>query len=181
MFKYATSVSELAHGVIKNYCCKFDVAVDATLGNGHDTDFLKQLFSKVYSFDIQKEAVENYKNKENNKNVVVIHDSHEFLNKYVKEEIDCVIYNLGYLPGANKNITTLSESTVKSVKQSLELLDTNGIIALCIYWGHDEGKKEKDSVINLVKQLPKNKYGVIMHTFLNRNNNPPILIVIEKK
>lgn len=39
-----------------------DAVVDATCGNGHDTKFLAGLAGaegKVYSFDIQAEAIEN--------------------------------------------------------------------------------------------------------------------------
>ena len=38
MFKYINDVSNIAHGVIKNYCTNFITALDATLGN-YDTDF----------------------------------------------------------------------------------------------------------------------------------------------
>lgn len=39
-----------------------DYAVDATLGNGHDTCFLAKIVGdngKVFGFDIQKEAIES--------------------------------------------------------------------------------------------------------------------------
>lgn len=39
-----------------------DYAVDATLGNGHDTCFLAEIVGdngKVFGFDIQKEAIES--------------------------------------------------------------------------------------------------------------------------
>ena len=36
------------------------VAIDGTLGNGYDTDFLCKRFEKVYSFDVQEEACLNY-------------------------------------------------------------------------------------------------------------------------
>ena len=69
MFRYVSDVNELSHHIIKNFCYKFNVAVDATLGNGYDTDFLSEHFSKVYSFDIQKCAIKSYENKNIN-NVV---------------------------------------------------------------------------------------------------------------
>jgi len=35
--------------------------------------------------------------------------------------------------------------------------------------------------MDFLRELPKNKFGVMEHRFINRKNNPPILVVIEKK
>ncbi|WP_396276634.1 tRNA (mnm(5)s(2)U34)-methyltransferase [Haloimpatiens lingqiaonensis] len=142
MFKYGNSISGLAQDIIKDYCSNFDVAIDATLGNGHDSDFLSSIFKKVYSFDIQSYAVENYKNR-GKENVVAINSSHEYIDKYVIDRVDCVMYNLGYLPGGDKNITTKAQSTLESLDASLKLLNSGGIITICIYWGHEAGKELK--------------------------------------
>ncbi|WP_163192682.1 tRNA (mnm(5)s(2)U34)-methyltransferase [Clostridium thermarum] len=180
MFRYVNDVSNIAQNIIQNYCRNYDIAIDATLGNGHDTDFLSSLFKRVYSFDIQKQCILKYK-AYNRKNVVLINDSHEKIHQYVREEIDCAMYNLGFLPGGDKNITTNYKSTLLSIEDSLTLLKPNGLITIAIYTGHDTGKLEKNHLLHFVKNLPKNTYGVLHHTFLNRHNNPPELLVIEKK
>lgn len=180
MYKYVTGVTDLSHDIIKKYVNNKGIAVDGTLGNGHDTDFLYQLFNKVYSFEIQKEPYQNYLNK-NIENVKVINDGHEKIKEYVKEEIDCAMYNLGYLPGGDKEITTKANSSLESIKLALDLLRSGGIITIAIYSGHNEGAKEKTCIIKYVESLPKNKYGVMLHQFINRNNEPPCLVVIEKK
>lgn len=41
-------------------------------------------------------------------------------------------------------------------------------------------KKEEAELINFVKSLPKNKYAVMLHSFVTRDINAPVLIVIEK-
>ena len=107
MFKYVGNISDLSHYIIRDFVENKSVAIDGTLGNGYDTDFLSSLFNKVYSFDIQKEACENYKNK-NKENVRIINDSHHLLNKYIDEKVDCIMYNLGFLPGGNKDIISLN-------------------------------------------------------------------------
>lgn len=182
MYKYITDVSTISHNIINNFCKEHNIAVDATLGNGHDTDFLKNTFSKVYSFDIQKDAVDNYASKiSNEEHVILINDSHDKFKSYIKEEVNCFIFNLGFLPGGNKSITTMAETTILSINNALELLSSGGIIAISIYWGHDEGKREKEKVLRLLSNLPKNKYAVLLHSFINRDNNPPLLAIIEKK
>ena len=85
MFKYVSDISLLAHYIIDNFISNKNIAIDATLGNGHDCDFLSELFKKVYAFDIQEEAVNSYKSK-NKENVEVILDSHENFETYIKEE-----------------------------------------------------------------------------------------------
>jgi Putative rRNA methylase. len=180
MFRYVSDVSELSHYIIKNFSYKFDSAIDATLGNGYDTDFLSGIFSKVYSFDIQRCAIDTYKTK-NITNVILVNDSHEDFCKYIDEKVDCIMYNLGFLPGGDKNITTKCESTLRSLESSLNIIDKGGLITIALYRGHEEGKKEEKAVINFVQNLPKEKYGVMLHSFINRNNAAPFLIIIEKK
>ncbi|WP_123053803.1 class I SAM-dependent methyltransferase [Clostridium sp. JN-1] len=179
MYKYVTNVSAISHYIIKNFCRKFNTAVDATLGNGHDCDFLSENFNHVYAFDIQSCAVDSYKSKCRN-NVTVINDSHENFKNYIHNEVDCIIYNLGFLPGGDKSIVTRENSTIKSLKVALDILKCGGIICICAYPGHSEGLKEAKAVTNFVKDIPKNNYGVLIHSFANRENNPPFLISIEK-
>ncbi|SHE92721.1 tRNA (mnm(5)s(2)U34)-methyltransferase [Clostridium fallax] len=181
MFNYVGDISKISHYIIDNFLVNKDIAVDCTLGNGHDTDFLKERFNKVYSFEIQKNAIDQYKENNKDSKVFLINDSHEFIDNYIKEPVDCIMYNLGFLPGADKNITTLKDSTIKSIKASLNLLRKGGIISIASYVGHEEGKKEYDEILNLLENLSKKDFGVLSHQFVNRNNNPPILFIVEKK
>lgn len=181
MFKYVSDISDLSHSIIENNLEKRVVAIDATLGNGYDTDFLCERFEKVYSFDVQEEACLNYKLK-NRENVFVINDSHHKFREYVQEDkVNCIMYNLGFLPGGNKEITTLAKTTMKSIEEGLELLDSNGIMTIAVYRGHAEGKNEEHFIMEYVRNLPKNIYGVMLHEYLNRAKTAPLLIVIEKK
>lgn len=180
MFKYVGDISEISHYIIDSFLENKNIAVDGTLGNGHDTDFLSSNFNKVYTFDIQKCACDLYKEKDKG-NVQVINDSHEYIKKYVGESPDCIIYNLGFLPGGSKEITTMHESSLKSIKDGLEILKSGGIMSIAVYRGHAEGKIEENIIIDYVKELPKNKYGVMEHCFLNRSEASPILLIIEKK
>lgn len=180
MFRYVNDVSCISHYIIQNFCKNKKVAIDATLGNGHDTDFLHEIFEKVYSIDVQSNAIKKYSSK-NIKNVILINDSHENLQNNIKENADCIMYNLGYLPGGDKSVTTKMETTLKSLGSALSILNNEGIITIAIYSGHDEGKKEKTAILDFLKDLPKHKFGVMIHSFLNRKNSPPDLIIVEKK
>jgi 3-deoxy-D-arabino-heptulosonate 7-phosphate (DAHP) synthase len=180
MFKYVGDISNLAHHIIEAYIGSGNAAIDGTLGNGFDCDFLSEKFKKVYAFDIQNIAIENYSRK-SKENVILINDSHDNIKKYINEEIDVAMYNLGFLPGGDKNITTEAEGTIKSIKQALELLKSGGFITIAVYIGHDSGKKESEELLAFVSQLSKKHFGVMTHNFINRSKDAPYLIVIEKK
>lgn len=180
MYRYVGNISDLSHDIIKNYVLNKDVAVDATLGNGYDTDFLAELFSKVYAFDIQEEPCIKYKEK-NIVNVEVINDSHHLFNTYINTKVDCIIYNLGFLPGGDKSITTNHITSLESIKLGLELLNSGGMMVICIYRGHNEGKVEETCILQYLKELPKNKYGVMVQSYLNRQDISPMMVIVEKK
>lgn len=180
MFKYVGNISDLSHYIIKEFIVNKGVAIDGTLGNGYDTDFLSSMFDKVYAFDIQEETCNNYKDNEK-VNVNIINDSHHLFKLYISEPADCIMYNLGFLPGGNKEITTLHETSLESIKSGLDLLNSGGIMTICIYRGHNEGKIEETCILEYLKTLPKNRYGVMLHSYLNRQDISPLLVVIEKK
>ncbi len=180
MYKYVGNISDLSHYIIKNFVLNKHIAIDATLGNGYDTDFLSSIFNKVYAFDIQEDACRNYIYKKKD-NVEVINASHHLFKKYINEKVDCIMYNLGFLPGGNKEITTLHETSLESIKEGLDILENGGIMTICIYRGHYEGKIEETCILEYLKKLPKNQFGVMVQFYLNRQDISPLLVVIEKK
>ncbi len=164
-----------------------DIAVDCTLGNGNDTILLANLVGnegKIFSFDIQKEAIQETKEKLKDfpyKNIILINDGHENLDKYIQEKVNLFVFNLGYLPGNNHNVTTKAETTLKAVEKALKLLDDNGIVLLAIYHGHESGKEEKIVLEDFTSKLDQKVYNVMKSVFINQANNPPILICVEKR
>lgn len=185
MFKNAL---DLCKNYLYNIVKEDDVVIDATVGNGNDTLFLKKLVGnggKVYGFDIQKQSIINTKKllEENNEesNVELILDSHSELDKYIKENVKAVVFNLGYLPGGDHSIKTMPETTILAVEKSLEILEKDGIICMVIYHGGDSGFYEKDALMEYFKRLNSKEITVITHKFINQINNPPILAIIFKK
>lgn len=167
------------------------IAIDATMGNGNDTLFLSNLVGKdgkVYSFDIQRSAIEKTKVllEENNinepySNINLILDSHGKIEKYIEDEIDIAMFNLGYLPGGDHSVITRFETTIKALESILNLLKKGGIISLIVYYGHEGGNEEKNEVISFVENLDAFKYKVLRCDYINQDNNPPIILFIEKK
>lgn len=179
---------DFSHFLLKENILKKDIVVDATAGNGNDTKFLAEMVGKkgkVYSFDIQEEAIKNTAELLKKENVDqqcnLIMDSHSQMEAYVEEEIAAAIFNLGYLPGGDKNITTKGESTLKALKSSLKLLKTNGIVILVVYSGHQGGAVEKEILLNFCNNLDYKKYNVLSYKFINQPKSPPEVIAIKKR
>lgn len=169
-----------------------DIAVDATLGNGHDTLFLANLVGEnghVYGFDIQEEAVLNSRNRLAEKNllnrVTFFNKGHEQISKCIPDEhygkVSAAIFNLGYLPGGDKSIVTKPETTISAIEQLLYMMKPEAIIVLVIYHGHPEGAIERDRLLEFVKSIDQKHAHVLQYGYINQTNHPPFIIAIERR
>lgn len=163
------------------------VAVDATAGKGNDTAFLARRVGrngKVYAFDIQAEALartgEFLKRHNLDGPVEIVCAGHEHIAEHVREPVDAVMYNLGYLPGGDQSVVTRPETTIASLEAALGLLRSGGRISLVSYTGHPGGREEYEAVENYAAALDSLHYRVIRVGFINRAVHAPVLIVIEK-
>lgn len=174
-----------AKKLLKEKIDKNSIVIDATAGNGYDSLFLaKSAAKKVYAFDVQDMAIENTKKllEDNDllEKVEVIKDGHQNVDLYVKEDIKAVVFNLGYLPNSDHAVTTLGQTTKEALEKMLRLLEVGGIVVMVIYWGHDEGKIEKNIVEDYSRGLNQKYYQVLSYEFINQINNAPFIIAIEK-
>lgn len=186
--KYLTNVTDLHKTLIEDVVNEGDIVIDATMGNGYDTKYLAQKVGEnglVYSFDIQEEAIKSTRKKLEKENLLnrvkLILDGHENIDMYVKDEISCVLFNLGYLPRAKHKVITKPETTVEAIEKSLKILKPNGIVSIAIYTGHEGGMDEFNAVFDYVSNLNQSEFSVLNCNFINQVNHPPRLILIEKK
>lgn len=161
--------------------------VDFTMGNGHDTEYLSRAVGaqgKVYAFDIQPAAVASTTARlaetDCPKNYTLICDSHANVKQYVTEPICAGMFNLGYLPGGDKSITTLRTSTLPAVTAAIDLLDADGGLLIAVYPGHEEGRLEGEL---LTEELAKySRFQVCVSKFRILNSpTSPFFFLIEKK
>ncbi len=177
----------LAHEFIRSRVKEGDVCIDATAGRGYDTEFLCSLVGKsgkVIAFDIQEEAVESTRRLISEKGydgiAEVVLDSHANMDRYYDGEIDCAVFNLGWLPRGDHNIHTNADSSIEALSKALEMLKDGGILSLSIYYGRETGFDERDRVLEYLKTLNPSVYTVIVSEFTNRPNCPPICVFIVK-
>ena len=164
-----------------------DVAVDFTMGNGHDTEFLSKTVGPegfVYAFDIQEQALsstqEHLVKAGCPDNYQLILDSHSNLKKYVDVPFKAGMFNLGWLPGGDKSITTMRETTLPAIETAISLLDSDGVLTVAIYPGHPEGDAEGKLVEEYLSTLSR---FAICVTKIKIVNSPtaPYFFLIETK
>lgn len=184
-FKKAT---ELDKDILACYIKPGDFVIDVTCGNGNDTLFMADLVGpkgRVFAFDVQDIAIKKTKNVLIKAGMLdrvkLVKDDHSEMEKYVNCKIKAVVFNLGYLPGGDKSIVTVPETTIKAIKSSLSLLSVGGIITSVIYSGHKTGLRESHILEKYIETLDQRKYTAMKICPVNQVNNPPYLITIKKR
>lgn len=177
----------LARDVLTRALKEGDRAVDATMGNGHDTLFLCETIGPsghVYAFDIQEAALSSTEARLAEKGMesraTLFHAGHENMEKLVPEKVQAVVFNLGWLPGGDHGVTTHWETTFRAVSQGLSLLLPGGILIICAYPGHPEGDRERSELTAFLSALDNRIYNVLRQHFLNAGPGAPECFIIQK-
>ncbi|MGL5675747.1 MAG: tRNA (mnm(5)s(2)U34)-methyltransferase [Cellulosilyticaceae bacterium] len=161
------------------------IAVDGTLGNGFDLEFLnaQKKIHTIYGFDIQEEAVAicSGKIKESTKNIRLIQDSHDLVDVYIQEPIDIAMFNLGYLPGGDKSIVTQVHSSLSAIEKTISQLADEGMMVVMTYPGHPEGEKEHQAIKDYLQSLHKKELSILEIGVQNVKKPCPHAFLIIKK
>ncbi len=191
-----------AHNLIRKVLRPGDTAVDATVGNGHDTLFLAGQVGpsgKVFGFDIQLAAIDSTRAKVDSCrtsenalgnapaqaiNLTLIHASHaDMCGKipaHYHGSIGAIMFNLGYLPGGDKRIITRTDSTLSALNSASRLVSSNGIITVLAYPGHQGGDLETEEVKNWCGQLDKDQFKTrIIYSSENKGSAPRLFVVYK--
>lgn len=179
----------LAHALVAEVVRPGDAVIDATAGNGYDTQFLCRLVGKtgrVYAFDVQADAIAATKRRleaaDLLQRVTLIHASHETMPDHLSsvDHVKAVMFNLGYLPGSDKSIVTRDESTIAAIDASTRLLSPEGIITIVVYPGHHGGRDEAAAVETHVAGLSADRFSVSLWRTVNVAGNPPYVVGIRR-
>lgn len=181
------NVLEVARQLIRERVEEGEIVIDATMGNGIDTLFLAQLVKeqgKVIAYDIQPQALAKTKERLEqhgaSQQVELNQCSHEEM-AHLQLKVGAIMFNLGYLPGADKEITTTAPSTLRAIEAGLELLRRGGIMTIMIYWGHAAGEVEKGAVESFCQKLDQSRFLVLKYQYVNQQNQAPFLLAIERR
>lgn len=168
-----------------------DIAVDATLGNGHDAVHLANQVAptgRVYGVDIQEQAITSSRERLNAEDLTdcttLIRGDHaamlELLPSETIGQVGAVMFNLGYLPGSDHLHPTEADATLRALDQAVRLIRPGGRITVVMYRGHAAGQTEYRSVMDRVPTWDQRELEVLHYRFVNQINNPPELLAVEK-
>ncbi len=182
------SAVEFSHELVRRHVEKGQVWIDATAGNGHDTVLLARLVGgsgHVFAFDIQRRAIRNtaakLKEQSLSERVDLFQKGHEHLRAFVDRTINGAIFNLGYLPGADKSITTEPRTTIKALRSCLDLLAEEGLVVLVAYLEHPGGQQELQALMSFLRHLDHHVYNVGNYRFINQKKAPPQVLAVKKR
>ena len=178
---------ELQKEFILKHLREGDTAADFTMGNGYDTAFLSKTVGesgKLWAFDIQKQAIDSTAARLKElccpENYTLILDSHHNAKNYIDGKIKAGMFNLGWLPGGDKSITTLRETTIPAIEAAISMLDRDGVLTVAVYPGHEEGDAEGKLVEEYLSSLPRWNVCATQIRILNSPTSP-FFHVIETK
>jgi predicted methyltransferase len=177
----------LSHFFLRERVQPGDRVVDATCGNGRDTLLLAQLVGptgRVWAFDVQDSALAETSALLATAcclgQTELMAAGHERFAEFVTEPLRAAVFNLGYLPGGNREVVTSPQSTVAALDQAAKLLLPGGIIVVCIYTGHSGGPEEGAAVAGWGAELPPDRFNAWRSSQVNRPATAPSLILIER-
>lgn len=163
------------------------LCVDATCGNGGDTAFLCRLAGpegRVLGFDIQPGAVTSTRARLEKQGLTaeLICDSHANLLQYARPgTADIVMFNFGWLPGADHSVFSTADSSIPALEAALAALRAGGVLSAILYSGRVIGTDEKQSILGWLRALPLEKYTVLVCDFANWADTAPLPCLVLKK
>lgn len=179
------ALTDDAHNLIRNHfrTKEKNLAIDATCGNGHDTQFLAEVgFKKIIGFDIQEVAIDATSKRVNDAGITgveLILAGHESMQQYIDVEVDCVMFNFGYLPNGDKNLTTRAENSVVGILAATRLVSDTGMISLICYPGHPTGAIEHQVIRQCFAGLHAD-WHIETHLAVSPKPTAPILYNLKR-
>ena len=171
-----------------------DIVIDATCGNGKDTLKLAQLALEpergaLYAYDIQAQAIattQEYLAHNLSPTIIsrikfMLANHNTFDDRIHPSSVKLIVYNLGYLPGGNKTLTTQASTTTTSLQAAIHLIAPGGAISITCYPGHPAGIEEEKCVLEYAASLNPKEWSSCYHQWLNRKAAPSLLLLQKCK
>jgi predicted methyltransferase len=184
-------LTEKVHQLLSEHLQLGDLTIDATAGNGYDTQLLAEKVGTegtVIAIDIQGRALEATRAKLAAAQLTeraIFHCADHAIQLEVllathSSTVAAIVFNLGYLPGSDKSIQTESTNTQKALDAAYQLLRKGGLLCVTAYRGHPGGMEEAQAVAEWMQAQKAIGHQVESHQ-PPASNNPPILWVLTKR
>lgn len=185
------SILDLTKQLVRAAVGSGATVIDATVGNGHDTLFLAELVGpsgRVFGFDVQESALMHARERLATagvaERVTLIHAGHHTLLHSLPAAcigtVRAAMFNLGYLPGSDKQVVTVPETTIAALDAVLGVLAPGGIVTVHVYTGHAGGMEEALRVQQWCDALDWAAFRAIRYGWCNKERNSEALVVVER-
>ncbi len=164
--------------------------IDATCGNGHDALFLAQCLpaaGHLLALDIQPQAIAQTQQRLQGAGILpaqyTLHCAdHAALAQYaVPQSADVIVFNFGWLPGADHGVFSHPQSSLPALAAALDILKPGGMLCATLYSGEGIGDAEKTAVLAWLQTLPPAQYTVLACQFANWAPTAPLPCFVLKK
>jgi 23S rRNA U2552 (ribose-2'-O)-methylase RlmE/FtsJ len=181
------SLTQLAHNVIRRIVQPGDIVIDATAGNGNDAQMLATLVGaagRTIGIDIQQSAIDNTANRLTKAGLNADLRLGDHASELAKLHasglcVKAIMFNLGYLPGSDKHITTQSTSTRAAIQSACEMLMPTGALTIIAYRGHAGGLEEAAIVEQWIAELPTDRFETSRIEGDPTQATSPVLFVVR--
>lgn len=180
--------TEIAQWLVAKHLKPGNLAIDATAGNGHDTVLLARAVGcegQVIAFDVQQAAIDATRDRLQEQGLLpqvsLYQCCHSEMEKLIAPSSAAVVmFNLGYLPGGDHQMTTETDVTRRALHAAALILQAGGLLSVVAYPGHDEGQREAASVTELIMGLAENGWRVARYELCGTRRAAPFLLAATK-
>lgn len=181
--------TELAHDFLRAVIQSGDTVIDATAGNGHDSLMLARCVGetgRVLAFDIQAAAIDACRHRLQQAGLldrVSLHLAcHSRLAGFAEPaSVAAVVFNLGYLPGEDHQLTTQAPTTLQAIDAAITLLKPGGLLSVVCYPGHSAGAPEALAVEQHLSNLTESGWRVAKYSISGTLRPAPCLFSARKR
>ena len=183
------SAVQLCHEFLTAHLAPGGFYLDATCGNGHDTEFLCRLAGpsgRVLGLDIQPAAVQATNARLAAAGLdgigrAILQDHARLGEVAAPGTADCVLFNFGWLPGADHGVHSTAAGSIPALEAALTALKPRGVLAAVLYSGQVIGDGEKQAALDFVRALPLTRYTVLVCEFANWASTAPLPCFVLKR
>ena len=183
------SAVQLCHEFLTAHLAPGGFYLDATCGNGHDTEFLCRLAGpsgRVLGLDIQPAAVQATNARLAAAGLdgigrAILQDHARLGEVATPGTADCVLFNFGWLPGADHGVHSTAAGSIPALEAALTALKPRGVLAAVLYSGQVIGDGEKQAALDFFRALPLTRYTVLVCEFANWASTAPLPCFVLKR
>lgn len=183
------------HAYVKRVVQHGECTIDATTGNGHDTLFLANCVGpsgQVLGVDIQHAAIAATRARllahgVGSRVVLYPGDHGHLLPQWLSRSCPCpgsvaaILFNLGYLPGSDKQVVTHAKTTLPALEAACRLLRPGGVLSVTVYRGHRGGAEEYDEVVAFFGSLSSKQFEMTAYKGPTPAPTSPVAYIFRRR